>query len=86
VLGQAVCAGDQLGALDSTPVHAPIAGTLRGVAHDGVEVRAGQRLLEVDPRESPEVYGLGERPRAIAAGVCSALQLLCSEHMASAKA
>ena len=33
------------------------------------EVTAGQRVAEVDPRESPQIAGLGERPLAIARGV-----------------
>jgi xanthine dehydrogenase accessory factor len=73
-LGQAVRAGEILGTLDDAQIRAPISGCLRGLSRDGVEVAAGQRLLEVDPRPVPEVFGLGERPRAIARGVLSALQ------------
>jgi hypothetical protein len=36
-------------------------------------VLAGQRIVEVDPRQSPDIAGLGERPRAIAQGVLEAL-------------
>jgi xanthine dehydrogenase accessory factor len=72
-LGQAVAAGDALGELDGTPILAPIAGTLRGLARAGVQVRAGHRLIEVDPRVAPQVHGLGERPQAIAAGVLESL-------------
>jgi len=72
-LGQAVRAGEVLGTLDELPIRAPIGGYLRGLSRDGVEVLAGQRLLEVDPRPVPEVFGLGERPRAIARGVLSAI-------------
>jgi xanthine dehydrogenase accessory factor len=73
-LGHAVNAGDVLGKLDDVEICAPISGCLRGVSRDGVEVVEGQRLLEVDPRVIPEVFGLGERPIAIASGVLSALQ------------
>jgi len=75
VLGQLVNAGDLIGHIGDCPVNAPISGHLRGVTRDGLEVRAGQRLIEVDPRAEPEVEGLGERPRAIARGVAEALAL-----------
>lgn len=76
LLGAPVTAGDLLGHIDDLAVHAPISGTLRGLTRDGVAVIAGQRILEVDPRRTPEVHGLGERPRAIAAGVAEALGMI----------
>jgi xanthine dehydrogenase accessory factor len=74
-LGQRVEAGDELGWLGEHLVRVPITGYLRGLSRDGVQVPAGQRLAEVDPRESPQVFGLGERPLAIADGVVVALGL-----------
>jgi xanthine dehydrogenase accessory factor len=73
MLGAAVSVGDAIGTLGEYVVRAPINGHLRGLARDGVQVTAGQRLLEVDPRPEPQIFGLGERPRAIAAGVASVL-------------
>jgi xanthine dehydrogenase accessory factor len=72
-LGQSVVAGEVIGWLDGEATCAPISGTLRGLARDGVQVRYGQRVIEVDPRAAPQVHGLGERPRAIARGVAAAL-------------
>jgi len=72
-LGQAVQAGDEIGKLAGVAMLAPISGHLRGLTRDGVEVTAGQRLLEVDPRSEPQIFGLGERPAAIAIGVAEAL-------------
>jgi hypothetical protein len=46
---------------------------IRGVTRSGVTVRAGQRIIEVDPRPVPQVFGLGERPLAISKGVLRAL-------------
>jgi len=74
-LGQAVHAGEHIGMLAGHPVKAPIDGHLRGLSRDGIHVSAGQRLLEVDPRVEPQVFGLGERPRAVALGVAEALGL-----------
>ena len=73
VIGQAVKAGDVVGSIGDCIVRAPIGGSLRGISHDDVEVRAGQKLLEVDPRDAPQIHGLGERPLAIARGVLLAL-------------
>jgi xanthine dehydrogenase accessory factor len=73
MLGQPVEAGDIVGHLEDQLVRAPISGHLRGLARDGIAVLAGQRIVEVDPRQSPEIAGLGERPRAIAQGVLEAL-------------
>lgn len=74
VLGADVQAGATVGQLGEHIIHAPIAGQLRGLARAGVEVLAGQRLVEVDPRSEPQIVGLGERPLAIAIGVAEALE------------
>lgn len=74
-LGQRVRRGDVVGTLGEHALLAPIDGHLRGLARDGVHVPAGQRLAEVDPRQLPEVEGLGERPHAVALGVIEALGL-----------
>jgi xanthine dehydrogenase accessory factor len=74
-LGQHVKAGQPLGRLGEHVVSAPIDGHLRGLARDGVQVPADQRLAEVDPRDTPQVFGLGERPLAVADGVVRALGL-----------
>jgi xanthine dehydrogenase accessory factor len=72
-LGQQVQGGEVIGHVGEFAMRAPLAGHLRGLTRDGVEVRAGQRVLEVDPRAQPELAGLGERPLAIARGVVAAL-------------
>jgi xanthine dehydrogenase accessory factor len=72
-IGQAVRANEIVGRVGGLMLFAPIDGHLRGIAHDGVEVVAGQWIVEVDPREQPDVFGLGERPQAIASGVLKAL-------------
>jgi len=74
-LGSAVKVGEAVGKLGGVVIQAPISGYLRGLTRDGVEVTVGQRLLEVDPRAVPQIFGLGERPAAIASGVIQALGL-----------
>lgn len=74
-LGEYVTRGDQIGALENTALHAPLTGIIRGLSHNGAEVRAGSKIIEIDPREhAPQPFGLGDRPRAIAEGVFQALQ------------
>lgn len=72
-IGAPVAAGDVVGMLAGQAIRAPLDGTLRGVTRDDVDVRAGQRIVEVDPRAIPQVFGLGERPVAVARGVLEAL-------------
>lgn len=72
-IGSSVEAGQIVGRLGDLPVAAPITGALRGLTHDGVTVRERQKIVEVDPRRPPDVYGLGVRPDAIARGVQAAI-------------
>lgn len=70
-----VKAGDVIAWLDGQPLHAEIAGILRGLAYDGVEVAAGTKLIEIDPTGDPaRCVGIGERQGAIASGVVEALR------------
>jgi xanthine dehydrogenase accessory factor len=72
--GEPVSEGQLVGQLDEHLIRAPIGGFLRGVSHDGVEVMKGHRILEVDPRAVPDIFGLGERPVAVAKGVVEAVR------------
>lgn len=55
-------------------LHAPIAGVIRGLTRNGVEVAIRTKVIEVDPRGDPAAaFGLGERPQRIAEGVLKAL-------------
>lgn len=72
-IGDVVGAGAAIGAVGAAAIAAPLAGTIRGLVHDGVDVVAGTKLLEIDPRPDAVVAGLGERPRAIAAAVLGLL-------------
>ena len=73
-IGERVTAGQEVGRIDTTVVCAPLTGRLRGLAHDGVRVEAGAKLVEVDARDDDAIIrGLGERPRRIAQGVLTAV-------------
>lgn len=56
-------------------LRAPFGGILRGLTHDGVDLAAGTKVIEVDPRNDPAAaFGLGARPKRIAEGVVAALK------------
>lgn len=73
-LGLHVERGDEIGRLGDFAIDAPIGGVVVGLTRWGVEVRAGAKILEVDPRARPELaFGIGERPRRIGEGVLAAI-------------
>ncbi|HQY45870.1 MAG TPA: hypothetical protein PLE38_02925 [Usitatibacteraceae bacterium] len=73
-IGEAVRAGDPVASIGEAAIVAPLDGILRGLTHDGAEVRAGAKVVEVDPRGDPAAaFGVGERPGRIAAGVVAAV-------------
>ena len=73
-IGDAVSAGQTIAAIEGAPIAAPLTGVLRGLPARGARVVAGQKVVEVDPRgERALCFGIGERPRRIAAGVLEAL-------------
>ena len=75
-IAQRVAAGETVATIGDEPLRAPLDGMLRGLVHDGVPVAAGAKVLEVDPRGDPsKVFGIGPRPRRIAAGVLEAMAL-----------
>jgi xanthine dehydrogenase accessory factor len=73
-IGAKVEAGQEVARLGEAVIRAPLAGILRGLTHDGAEVRAGAKVVEVDPRGDPAAaFGIGERPDRIAAAVVAAV-------------
>lgn len=73
-IAQHVAAGETVATIADEPLQAPLDGILRGLVHDGVPVAAGAKVLEVDPRRDlSKVFGIGPRPRRIAAGVLEAM-------------
>jgi xanthine dehydrogenase accessory factor len=75
IIGEWVEAGEVVARLGATPLHAPIAGYLRGLTHSGVVVDERTKVIEIDPRRAGSIVrGIGERPRRIAEGVLAALR------------
>ena len=74
-IGDTVSQGQEVARIDSTPLHAPITGVLRGLTHDGVPVTPKTKVIEVDPHtHGAQISGIGERPARIAEGVFTAIQ------------
>ncbi len=79
-IAQRVAAGEPVATIGDETLRAPLEGILRGLVHDGVPVAAGAKVLEVDPRgDLTKVYGIGPRPRRIAAGVLKAMRAHAGE-------
>jgi xanthine dehydrogenase accessory factor len=76
-IGERVAEGEVIARVGTADVHSPISGVIRGLTHTGVEVPARCKIVEIDPRGLGRAitFGLGERPRTIAAGVLRALNL-----------
>ena len=69
-IGSSVRASHIIGSIGDVPVHAPLSGCLRGLAHDGAEVEPGAKIVEVDVSAvSQSLDRIGERPRRIAEAV-----------------
>ncbi len=74
-IGDAVEQGMTVATLDDKSLAAPLSGRLRGLTRDGVTVTKGTKVIEVDPRGvGAGMFGCGERPRRIAAGVLRAIE------------
>jgi len=69
-LGAIVARGQVVGRVGGEEVAAPIAGLLRGLVADGVEVERGRKIGDVDPRgEAIDVSTISDKGRAVAGGV-----------------
>jgi hypothetical protein len=65
-----------IGHLGSETMRAPFDGILRGVARDGIEVPAGVKLLEIDPRGRRASWtGIDKRSRMIAVAVMKVIAM-----------
>jgi xanthine dehydrogenase accessory factor len=73
-IGDIVIPGQALGVVGGVPVTAPIAGLVRGLIADGVEVPAGVKIGDIDPRgPGIDPTRISDKARAVAAGVLEAV-------------
>jgi xanthine dehydrogenase accessory factor len=72
-----VQAGEVIATVSRTPMIAQIGGVLRGLVHDGLVVRQGMKVGDIDPRAKREhCFSISDKSRAIAGGVLEALLYL----------
>lgn len=73
-IGEAVEQGQPVATVGGVGVRAPFDGVLRGLVHDGLEVPAGLKVGDVDPRGEPvHCFMISEKALAIGGGVLEAV-------------
>jgi xanthine dehydrogenase accessory factor len=71
-----------VGYLDGEAVAAPFDGVVRGIVRDGMEVPAGVKLLEVDPRGRHARWtGIDDRGRTIAKATLNAIRICAAQRL-----
>ncbi|MHB1502080.1 MAG: selenium-dependent molybdenum cofactor biosynthesis protein YqeB, partial [Candidatus Dormibacteria bacterium] len=79
-IGETVSAGATVATVDGEPVVSTVAGILRGLLHDGVEVTANMKVGDVDPRAIPShCFTISDKARAVGGGVLEALLMLAPQ-------
>jgi len=73
-IGDRVHKGTVVAVVDDYPVIAKISGVLRGLLRDGVEVKKGMKVGDIDPRGKREnCFTISDKARAIGGGVLEAI-------------
>lgn len=73
-IGEQVEAGEVVALVDGQPVLAGVRGVLRGLLHDGLTVRQGEKVGDVDPRGIVAYcYTISDKARAIGGSVLEAI-------------
>lgn len=73
-IGARVAKGEPVARIGDEVIRAPLDGCLRGLTHAGASVKAGTKVVEIDPRGDPaKAFGIAERPGKIAQAVLTAV-------------
>ena len=73
-IGERVNKGAVVAVVEDFPVIAKISGVVRGLLRDGVEVKKGMKVGDIDPRGKREVcFTISDKARAIGGGVLEAI-------------
>ncbi len=73
-IGDKVNKGSVVAVIDDFPAIAEVSGVVRGLLHDGVEVKKGMKVGDIDPRGKKELcFTISDKARAIAGGVLEAI-------------
>lgn len=76
-IGDQVEAGEGAGEVSGRSVECRIKGILRGLARDGLTVKQGQKIGDIDPRGIREYcFRISDKANAIAGGVLEAIHVL----------
>lgn len=76
-IGDLVRAGETVAHVDDAPIRSPLDGVVRGILHDGLHVRAGMKVGDVDPRGVvSHCFTISDKALAIAGGVVEAILYL----------
>jgi xanthine dehydrogenase accessory factor len=76
-IGDRVRTGDIVGEVNSHPVTVELTGVLRGLLASGLEVQAGMKLGDVDPRTDPALcYQVSDKAWKVADGASRAVLML----------
>jgi len=73
-IGDHVTAGEKIGMVGNSPVHAEISGVLRGILYPGTPVTNGQKVGDIDPRSNKDLcFTVSDKANAIAGGAVEAV-------------
>jgi xanthine dehydrogenase accessory factor len=73
-IGERVNKGSVVAVVDDFPVIARISGVIRGLLREGVEVKKGMKVGDIDPRGKKELcFTISDKARAIGGGVLEAI-------------
>ena len=73
-IGDRVNKGLVVAVVDDFPVMAKISGIVRGLIREGVEVKKGMKVGDIDPRGKREFcFTISDKARAIGGGVLEAI-------------
>ena len=76
-IGNVVCKGDLIAAVEEEPILSPLDGVIRGLLPTGTPVRIGMKSGDVDPRPVMEhCYTVSDKARAVGGGVLEAILML----------
>ncbi len=73
-IGTFVQKGEMVGTIDGIPVQTSIAGVLRGLIHNSIQVHEGLKIGDVDPRNDPAFcWTVSDKALAIGGGALEAI-------------
>ncbi|BAF59715.1 hypothetical protein PTH_1534 [Pelotomaculum thermopropionicum SI] len=72
-IGDIVEKGETVAFVNDAPVVAAIPGVLRGLIRDGIEVKKGMKIGDIDPRKDSKCDAISDKALAIGGGVLEAV-------------